>query len=319
MKTTTTRKKWLTVLSLIFMAIGIFFVIDGRDKTYAQQQIINCPISKRVPIGSTLDQMVYSIDVLVTDIKSMISYAGLASQAAETLVSTVRTGCKTDNCQSACLSGTITENCDANCPASYTCNYVGRVGGLSGMVRGCSSMTLFPADSDSTYAKYAYYSTIFHTGGTCYSCTTQTPTCDIKPCEKKPGIEACPFTLIGQIIGNIINNRIAVNNARIRINNFFIKPILGFPVPSGDASLFGLFCGNQLFTGCLTACMTTEYKALACLEYNSINNIAKCDIIRPEDLLSGRKGEMLLRCRDYESVPNCQPDLYNDFFCCSTE
>jgi hypothetical protein len=263
-------KKLPVILFLMFIVIMSFFIDNARDKAYAQEQIMSCPISKRVPIGSTIDQMTYSIDAFVANTQSIIDHAAMAYRSAGALINAVNTGCKPANCQSSCNQHTEWELCDPSC-----------------------------------------------VGVTCDLCPVSV--CDTLNC----GGEACPFSLISQLVNAISADKTAIVNANIKIHDFFNKKVLEFPIPSGDSSLFGKFCDNELFSMpvCLTSCKATEYHALECLVIKSINNIALCDIIKPNDILSGRKGETLWRCKDIEPppVPNCVPDLYNDFFCCSME
>ncbi len=280
-------KKLPVILFLMFIVVMSFFIDNARDKAYAQEQIMSCPISKRVPIGSTIDQMVFSIDAFVVNTQSIIDHAAMAYRSAGDLINAVNTGCKTENCASDCYSYTEYDPCTpvnppttpptGFCPSGLECDPIGPAG----------------------------------------QCPRQA--CDFKDC--KGG--ACPFTLIGQLVNAISADKTAIVNANIKIHDFFNKKILEFPIPSGDNSLFGKFCDNELFSMpvCLTSCKTTEYHALECLVIKAINNIALCDIIKPNDVLSGRKGETLFKCKDIEPppVPNCVPDLYNDFFCCSME
>lgn len=338
-----TRYNKTTFLLAFLCLIAMVIVLYYKNTVNAQEQIMSCPTSKRVPIGSTIDQTVFSLDALLANTQAVINNASQIYQLSGQIITKAELGCNVKNCQSDCTKGTKIQHCDDypvpgkdfTCPAGYTCTapwtpYFLKgwdiINSAFGPKQDCKNLpnNLSPIRPDDYYAVFNW-GLNFVTHGSCIvDWTCEVPTCKVKDCKNKPDTQICPVRAdIQTAIDVIVTDRQAIDGLYVKIDDFFNKKVSEFPIPSGDDSLFGRFCDNELFSmpTCLTSCKATEYHALECLVAKAINNIGLCDIINPNDMLSGRGGEMFFMCKDIEPppVPNCQPDLYNDFFCCSME
>ncbi len=156
---------------------------------------------------------------------------------------------------------------------------------------------------------------------TCHNegdCGVDWTTCQERSCSG----EACQPCLIEGFVESITANREAIEGAHQNIKDFFEKNITKFPKPD-NYTIFGDFCKHPILSKhCSCAAgigwCASEFYALTALQSKATDNIQKCDIIKPDDLIQGMQGEILFRCKDVRPSPikQCWQD---DFFCCTAE
>ncbi|MCG2688654.1 hypothetical protein L6250_03415 [Candidatus Parcubacteria bacterium] len=329
------NKKTFLVLILLLGAI-----IFGPKSVSAQAEITICPLSKMVTVGSLLDQSFVSVSNLLLEVDKVLYNSAQAHQTATRLIQISNEDCKPVNCQSDC--DLIDENqCDDNAPSScstgYSCIYSScHQNSGSGSIpktdctRLTSGTTTIGAGKfyyNATWCLSACYSSI---NNSCSSFCSQRGICSvgwnktIKVCDTNKDCEgeACPFALITSLVQSITANRMAVETAHKNIEDFFEKDRTKFPKPD-TFTIFGDFCKHPIISKhCFCAAglgvCGSEFDALMILQREAINNIKKCDILKPDDLFKGKQGEILFRCKDVRPSPvkQCWQD---DFFCCTSE
>jgi hypothetical protein len=271
--------------------LSLIFYNGFNRKALAQEQSMICPLKKMVPVGSLDDQTIFSVNGILTQIQNVLDYSTYASLSATQLIKFSNSDCKPENCTSDCTPDIEYDTCTPVFPPAYppsgTCP---------------NGTTCYPGEPD--------------------QCPREV--CDENKCQnaKTLGQEGCYFGSIDNAILSISANRNAVEIAAAIIDDFFSKNVSEFTEPAGFVQIFGKFCQHpflsQFCSSCSTTCTTAEFNALAFLESKAIDNINLCDIIKPEDIIAGKQGELLFTCKDVMPAPVLRCYL-NDFFCCSAE
>ena len=327
------RKK---ILLILFLALGFgsALYIGFKEKVLAQEQSMVCPLKKMVAVGSLNDQTIASVNRILEQIQNVLDYSTYASLSATQLINLVNNGCDPKKCDSKCELKDENQCKNGTPPCSgYRCEYTTcEQNGSSAMTgNDCDNL---PAGQTTIGADKYYYNATW-CDSSCSSCSSclhgdciiewndTIQVCHEIKCQGDNSTTVpCPFSDIKTAIKTISDNRAKVETAAGIIDDFFHKNIFEFPEPAGSASIFGKFC-NQVFlsyfcSDCFTTCTTAEFNALAFLESKAIDKINLCDIIKPEDIIAGKQGELLFTCKDVMPAPVLRCYL-NDFFCCSAE
>jgi len=112
------NKKIFLFLILILGTVVLFYA-KGLS---AQEEIIICPLSKMVTVGSLLDQSLISINNLLIETDIILASSSQAYQSASELIRISEEDCVPENCQSSCGLVALPWPPSTDCTYGYTCS-----------------------------------------------------------------------------------------------------------------------------------------------------------------------------------------------------